>query len=265
MTSFHSRPQLLIGRADRCGGQERTQRKRNQGSTGTAPFTWRVPPTRSQFSQLQQGCFHKKLIVFLPSPSILCHLENPDFTVFKQSCPFLFLFDPNATPLVFLEKDQTHQSWIQSSGCGCKMASAQANHMTAQRRVGRTARASSSPNHCVQMANMMRGQNLSALLPEEALHFGESLLGLITHTWLLPSSQSRMGSSLRSLCMYPQPLRLHTQSFAEALFCPALPGSCIQQCSALQQTHQNKAPAGAKSLHGFGSALIAHWLEQAQF
>lgn len=247
MTSFHSRPQLLIGRADRCGGQERTQRKRNQGSTGTTPFTWRVPPTRSQFSQLQQGCFHKKLIVFLPSPSILCHLENPDFTVFKQSCPFLFLFDPNATPLVFLEKDQTHQSWIQSSGCGCKMASAQANHMTAQRRVGRTARASSSPNHCVQMANMMRGQNSSALLPEEALHLGESLLGLITHTCLLPSSQSRTGV----LCVVFACIHTHQGCTHKALLrhysallCQALASSSAQLFSRHTKTkHQQELRA----------------------
>lgn len=50
------------------------------------------PTTRIQFSQLQQGRFHKKLIVFLPSPSILCHLENPDFTESSSRAVLFCLF-----------------------------------------------------------------------------------------------------------------------------------------------------------------------------
>lgn len=158
--------------------------------------------------------------------------------------------------------DETHQKWIQSSGCGCKTA--QANHLTAQRRAERTARASSSPNHRVQMAHTMRGQNsvCSLAARRSTAFWGKPSGDDLTH---MPTSlfTKLNGSSLHSLCMCPHPLGVHTQSFDQALFCSALPDSCIQKRSALQQTHQNKAPAGAKSLHGF--ALIAHWLEQAHF
>lgn len=93
--------------------------------------------TGIQSSWPQQGLFHRKSTVFLPSPCILFHMENAFFTESSGRAVLLGLFRFSPLPLVFPDEEQTHQKQIQTSGHGCEMACAQANHRDSLEKSGR--------------------------------------------------------------------------------------------------------------------------------
>lgn len=99
--------------------------------------------------------------------------------VFTEPALLLGLFHFNATPFAFLDEEQAHQKWIETSGHGCEMPFAQASPSRQPREKWE------EPQEAVPVKNP---RHVQTKLHLQQKHFRESLPGAIPSTCLFASS-----------------------------------------------------------------------------